>query len=84
MLGLKQDQRRAVFDIFCENEKGEFFIVEMQKTRQKYFSDRILYYASFAIQQQSIVGREKLSHLTEEKLMIKSLLTSLPKMSLNP
>ena len=36
MLGLKQDQRRAVFDIFCENEKGEFFIVEMQKTRQKY------------------------------------------------
>ena len=22
MLGLKQDQRRAVFDIFCENEKG--------------------------------------------------------------
>jgi len=67
MLGLKQDQRRAVFDIFCENEKGEFFIVEMQKTRQKYFSDRILFYASFAIQQQSIVGREKLSHLTEEE-----------------
>ena len=24
MLGMKQDQRRAVFDIFCENEKGEF------------------------------------------------------------
>lgn len=23
MLGLKHDQRRAVFDIFCENEKGE-------------------------------------------------------------
>ena len=45
MLGLKQDQRRAVFDIFCENEKGEIFIVEMQKSRQKYFSDRVLYYA---------------------------------------
>lgn len=29
MLGLKHDQRRAVFDIFCENEKGEIFIVEM-------------------------------------------------------
>lgn len=40
MLGLKQDQRRAVFDIFCENEKGEVFIVEMQKSRQKYFSDQ--------------------------------------------
>ena len=39
----------------------------MQKTRQKYFSDRILYYASFAIQQQSVVTREKLAHLSEEE-----------------
>ena len=60
MLGLKEDQRRAVFDIFCENEKGEVFIVEMQKSRQKYFSDRVLYYASFAIQQQSMIVEEKL------------------------
>ena len=59
MLGLKHEQPKAVFDIFCENEKGEFFIVEMQKTRQKYFSDRILYYASFAIQQQTAVAKEK-------------------------
>ena len=63
MLGMKQDQRRAVFDIFCENEKGEFFIVEIQKARQKFFSDRILYYASFAIQQQSTLAREKMVHL---------------------
>ena len=66
MLGMKHDQRKAVFDIFCENEKGEFFIVEMQKARQKYFSDRILYYASFAIQQQSIVAREKIACLEDE------------------
>ena len=59
MLGLKHEQPKAVFDIFCENEKGEFFIVEMQKTRQKYFSDRILYYASFAIQQQTAVAKER-------------------------
>ena len=69
MLGMKHDQRRAVFDIFCENEKGEFFIVEMQKARQKYFSDRILYYASFAIQQQTTIARERLVNLpdTEKK-----------------
>lgn len=66
MLGLKQDQRRAVFDIFCENEKGEIFIVEMQKSRQKYFSDRVLYYASFAIQQQSMIVKEKLDKQSEE------------------
>ena len=65
MLGMKHDQRRAVFDIFCENEKGEFFIVEMQKARQKFFSDRILYYASFAIQQQTIIARERLSQLPD-------------------
>ena len=59
MLGVKQDQRRAIFDIFCENEKGEVFICEMQKSRQKYFSDRVLYYASFAIQQQSMIAKEK-------------------------
>lgn len=66
MLGLKQDQRRAVFDIFCENEKGEVFICEMQKSRQKYFSDRVLYYASFAIQQQSMIIKEKLDKEPEE------------------
>lgn len=67
MLGMKQNQHRAVFDIFCENEKGEFFIVEMQKARQKYFSDRILYYASFAIQQQTTIARERLMHLSKEE-----------------
>lgn len=66
MLGTKRDQRRAVFDIFCENEKGEFFIMEMQKSRQKYFSDRVLYYASFAIQQQSVIVKEKLEKEAEE------------------
>ena len=66
MLGLKQDQRRTVFDIFCENEKGEVFIVEMQKSRQKYFSDRVLYYASFAIQQQSMVVKERLQKESDE------------------
>jgi predicted transposase/invertase (TIGR01784 family) len=26
-----ETDRRAIFDIFCTNEKGEYFIVEMQK-----------------------------------------------------
>lgn len=65
-LGLKHDQRRAVFDIFCETEKGECIIVEMQKSRQKYFSDRVLYYASFAIQQQTMIVKEKLEKQLDE------------------
>lgn len=65
-LGLKEDARRAVFDIFCENDKGEFFIVEMQQGKQKYFSDRVLYYASFAILRQMESSKERLKRLNEQ------------------
>ncbi len=47
------EQKKAIFDIYCKNEKGEFFIVEMQKHSQRYFKDRSVYYSSFAIQQQA-------------------------------
>ena len=29
-LGDRADARRAIFDVYCENDKGEKFIVEMQ------------------------------------------------------
>ena len=51
-LGHAPTVRRAVFDIHCRNQDGEHFIVEMQKTRQKYFKDRSLYYATFPIRNQ--------------------------------
>lgn len=43
--------RRAIFDIYCENANGDKFIIEMQKTDQAYFKDRTLYYASFPIRE---------------------------------
>ena len=48
-LGYSPTVRRAVFDIHCRSQDGEQFIVEMQKTRQKYFKDRSVYYATFPI-----------------------------------
>ena len=45
--------RRAIFDLYCKNEKGEYFIVEMQKAEQKYFKDRTLFYSTFPIQEQA-------------------------------
>ena len=33
-------ERRAIFDLHCEDEKGRKFIVEMQKARIKFFKDR--------------------------------------------
>ena len=50
--------RRAIFDVYCETEKGEKIIVEMQKTEQAYFKDRSVFYASFPIQQQGRRGAD--------------------------
>lgn len=52
-LPLSVGDRRAIFDIYCTNEKGEQFIVEMQKAEQKFFKDRTIYYSTFPIQEQA-------------------------------
>ncbi len=52
-LGKTEVDRKAIFDLYCENEKGEKFIVEMQKSKQNFFKDRALYYSTFPIQEQA-------------------------------
>ena len=56
LLGVSASDRRAVFDIFCENEKQEPFIVEMQKAEQGYFKDRSVYYTALPIRDQAPKG----------------------------
>ena len=51
-------ERKAIFDVYCENERGEKFIVEMQNAYQKYFKDRSLFYSSFPIREQAPKGAE--------------------------
>ena len=48
--------RRAIFDIHCENERGDKFIVEMQKAKIKFFKDRALFYTTFPIKEQAEKG----------------------------
>lgn len=55
-LGRTIDERKAIFDIYCENERGEKFIVELQKAKQNYFKDRSIYYSTFPIQAQAEKG----------------------------
>jgi predicted transposase/invertase (TIGR01784 family) len=55
-LGRSEDDRRAVFDIYCETDTGETFIVEMQKAKLNFFKDRSVYYASFPIREQGLRG----------------------------
>jgi len=52
-LGNTALDRKAIFDLYCINEKGSRFIVELQKTKQKYFKDRAIYYSTFPIREQA-------------------------------
>ena len=55
-LGTNAIDRKAIFDIYCENEKGEKFIVELQKAKQNYFKERTIYYSTFPIKEQAEKG----------------------------
>jgi predicted transposase/invertase (TIGR01784 family) len=45
-------ERKAVFDIYCENEQGDKFIVELQKAKFNFFKERMVYYSTFPIREQ--------------------------------
>jgi len=55
-LGIVNADRKAIYDIYCENEKGEKFIVELQKAKQNYFKERTIYYSTFPIREQAEKG----------------------------
>ena len=58
--------RRAIFDVYCEGENGEKFIVEMQNAYQAYFKDRSLFYSTFPIREQAPKGNDwdsKINHV---------------------
>ena len=55
--------RRAVFDVYCEGENGEKFIVEMQKASQDFFRDRSVFYSAFPIIEQGKAGADWDFHL---------------------
>ena len=49
-LGTGELNRKAIFDLYCENERGEKFVVELQKTKQNFFKDRTVYYPPFLLE----------------------------------
>lgn len=52
-LGGAEYERKAIFDLYCESQSGEKFIVELQKAKQNFFKDRSVYYSTFPIQEQA-------------------------------
>ncbi len=55
-LGSLEMDRRAIFDLYCESETGEKFIVELQKAKQNFFKDRSIFYSTFPIREQAERG----------------------------
>lgn len=59
------EDRGAFFDLLCENESGEKFVVEIQNYPQEYYNKRSVYYASRIILDQ--VTEESRRQKSEEK-----------------
>ncbi len=54
----EQGARKAIFDVYCEDENGKKFIVEMQNAYQEFFKDRALFYSTFPIREQAKKGSD--------------------------
>jgi len=52
--GPGKDYRKTVFDLYCTGDKGEKFIVEMQKAKVENFKDRSIFYTANLIQEQGV------------------------------
>ncbi len=67
-LGMTEDVRKAVFDVYCENADGVRFLVEMQNWSQRHFNKRAVYYSTYAIQDQAASEkRHQLKTLGKDK-----------------
>ena len=51
-----KETRRVVYDVHCETDTGEEFVIEMQNDSQNFFSERIVFYLSRAASRQQNKG----------------------------
>ena len=51
LLGQHPEEKHVIFDVYCTNQEGDRFIIEMQRGRQNHFSNRVLTYVSRVISQ---------------------------------
>jgi len=52
--GMTEEDRASRFDVYCRDESGNGFLIEMQNWAQKYFNKRAVYYSSLAVQNQAV------------------------------
>ena len=56
LVPIHEDDRGVIYDVYCTDEDGEQFIVEMQNKGQTNFRERALYYLSQAVSRQGEKG----------------------------
>ena len=57
-LGLTEDESRSFFDVYCKDNHGRRFLIEMQMWSQHYFHKRAVYYSSLSVQDQARVEKK--------------------------
>ena len=55
--GERAKDKKIIFDLYCTGKNNEHFIIELQKAKQEYFKDRMIYYTSRLIQSQGKKGK---------------------------
>lgn len=55
-LGMGVAERRAIFNVYCEGENDEKFIVEIQNAYKQFFEECSIYYSTFLIWEASKSG----------------------------
>lgn len=58
--GMTEEDRESRFDVYCEDENGNCFEVEMQNWSQKYFNKRAVYYSSLVVLDQAAKAQRKM------------------------
>ena len=65
--GMTEYDRASRFDVYCEDENGAGFQVEMQNWSQKHFHKRAVYYSSLVLQDQAARARREQKLLSDGK-----------------
>lgn len=57
--GLTEEESSSRFDVYCEDETGNCFEIEMQNWSQRYFNKRAVYYSALVMHDQAEKARQE-------------------------
>ena len=61
-------EKQGIVDVLCESQEGDIFLVKMQRSYQRSFANRLLYYGSGMYAGQVMTG--KVDYSTLKKVIV--------------